>query len=71
MDWHKDGWTGWSWNRKLLPDAEKLLQWLHEQGLFITLNVHPADGIKPHEDMYEDFMKDMGYDLSKYAKDGS
>jgi len=64
MDWHKDGWTGWSWNRQLLPDAEQLLEWFHKQGIFVTLNLHPAEGIKPHEDMYEAFMKDMGYDVS-------
>jgi len=64
MDWHKDGWTGWSWNRKLLPDAEDLLQWFHKQNLHVTMNVHPADGIAPHEDMYKDFMKDMGVDIS-------
>lgn len=62
MDWHKDGWTGWSWNRKLLPDAEDLLEWFHKQGLAVTLNVHPADGVKPHEDMYADFMRAMGED---------
>ncbi|MBI2931235.1 MAG: DUF5110 domain-containing protein [Planctomycetes bacterium] len=64
MDWHKDGWTGWSWNRNLLPDAERLLQWFHEQGLAVTLNVHPADGVGPHEDMYPVFMKDLGKDPS-------
>ena len=64
MDWHKDGWTGWSWNRKLLPDAEELLQWFHQQGLRVTLNVHPADGVGPHEDMYDEFMRDMGEDPS-------
>jgi alpha-glucosidase (family GH31 glycosyl hydrolase) len=62
MDWHKDGWTGWSWNRKLLPDAEDLLKWFHEEGLAVTLNLHPADGIGPHEDMYADFMRAMGAD---------
>ncbi len=56
MDWHKDGWTGYSWNRKLLPDAEGLLKWVHEQGLHVTLNDHPADGVGPHEDRYPDFM---------------
>jgi alpha-glucosidase (family GH31 glycosyl hydrolase) len=61
MDWHKDGWTGWSWNRKLLPDAEKLLKDLHKKKLSVTLNIHPADGVLPHEDMYNDFMKDMGF----------
>jgi len=64
MDWHKDGWTGWSWNRKLLPDAEDLLKWFHEKGLHTTLNVHPADGVGAHEDMYEAFMKDLGEDPS-------
>jgi len=64
MDWHRDGWTGWSWNRELLPDAEELLAWFHEKGLHTTLNVHPADGVGPHEDMYADFMKDLGEDPS-------
>jgi len=60
MDWHKDGWTGWSINRKLLPDFEDLMDWFHGQGLHVTLNVHPADGVGKHEDMYADFMKAMG-----------
>ncbi len=62
MDWHRDGWTGWSWNRKLLPDAEALLPWLHSHGLHATLNLHPADGVAPHEDQYAAFMQDMGAD---------
>ena len=62
MDWHEDGWTGWSWNRKLLPDAEALLPWLHSQGLHVTLNLHPADGVAPHEDRYAAFMQSMGAD---------
>jgi hypothetical protein len=60
MDWHKNGWTGWSWNRKLLPDAEALLAWFEERGLQTTLNVHPSDGVGPHEDMYAAFMTEMG-----------
>lgn len=62
MDWHRDGWTGWSWNRKLLPDAEDLLSWFHKQGLAVTLNLHPAEGVQPHEDSYASFMKEMGED---------
>lgn len=64
MDWHRDGWTGWSWNRTLLPDAEQLLPWLHAQGLHDTLNLHPADGVAAHEDQYAAFMKDMGADAA-------
>jgi alpha-glucosidase (family GH31 glycosyl hydrolase) len=66
MDWHKSGWTGWSWNRQLLPDAEELLQWFHKQGLRVTLNVHPADGVGAQEDMYAPFMRAMGVDPAGY-----
>lgn len=62
MDWHRDGWTGWSWNRELLPDAEDLLRWLHGRGLAVTLNVHPADGVGPHEDRYGDYMRALERD---------
>jgi alpha-glucosidase (family GH31 glycosyl hydrolase) len=68
MDWHKDGWTGWSWNRELLPDAEKLLASLHQEGLAVTLNVHPADGVGPHEDMYRAFMQDMNAEVKNEAE---
>ncbi len=60
MDWHKDGWTGWSWNRELLPDAEELVEWMHGQNLAVTLNLHPADGVGPHEDRYAPFMRAIG-----------
>lgn len=64
MDWHKDGWTGWSWNRTLIPDPEQLLEWLHEEGLAVTLNLHPADGVGPHEDRYGPFMRALGREPS-------
>ena len=67
MDWHLAGWTGFSWNRKLLPDAEELLEWFHKQGLAVTLNDHPADGVKSHESSYPAFMKAMGADASSGA----
>ncbi|RYX80228.1 DUF5110 domain-containing protein [bacterium] len=60
MDWHRDGWTGWSWNYKLLPDPKKLLSDLHAEGLQTTLNLHPADGVGSHEDQYNAFMKELG-----------
>jgi alpha-glucosidase (family GH31 glycosyl hydrolase) len=64
MDWHtgggRDGWTGWSWNRRLIPDAEELLAWLHHRGLAVTLNLHPAEGVGPGEDRYAAFMRRLG-----------
>jgi alpha-glucosidase (family GH31 glycosyl hydrolase) len=62
MDWHRVGWTGWSWNRELLPDAEALLGWLHERRIFVALNDHPAAGVGPHEDCYRAFMQELGRD---------
>ncbi|MDD5674610.1 MAG: glycoside hydrolase family 31 protein, partial [Chitinivibrionales bacterium] len=54
------GWSGWSWNRKLLPDAEALLEEFKQDGIKTVLNIHPHDGIRNHEDCYEDFMKEQG-----------
>jgi alpha-glucosidase (family GH31 glycosyl hydrolase) len=55
-------WTGYTWDRKLLPDAEELLKWFHKEGLAVTLNDHPADGVWPHEEHYADFMRKLGLD---------
>lgn len=57
MDWHytskgKGGWTGYTWNRSLLPSPEKLINWMHSNNLKVTLNLHPADGIQPYEQQY-------------------
>jgi alpha-glucosidase (family GH31 glycosyl hydrolase) len=69
MDWHitktgnsSDGWTGYTWNRKLFPDPNGFVQWLHDQGLHTALNLHPARGIHPHEQQYEALAKWMGID---------
>ncbi len=62
MDWHLDGWTGYTWNKKLIPDPDKLLADLHKRGLKVTLNLHPADGIHAHEATYEDFARAMDVD---------
>ena len=60
MDWHLDGWTGYTWNRDLFPHPQQFLDWLHEQGLKTALNLHPADGVGPHEAQYEAMAKRLG-----------
>lgn len=70
MDWHLveidpaigSGWTGYTWNRELFPDPERFLRKLHEKNLKVTLNVHPADGIRRHEDRYAEMAEAMGID---------
>ena len=72
MDWHLvdvgeeygSGWTGYTWNRELFPDPACFLGWLHERGLHVTLNVHPADGVRAYEEMYEVMGKALGMDDS-------
>jgi len=70
MDWHLvdipprfgSGWTGYTWNRDLVPDPEAFLAALHDRGLAVTLNVHPADGIRGHEDAYPAVAQRLGID---------
>lgn len=56
------GWTGYSWNTELFPDYKELLSWLHDKNFKVTVNLHPAQGVRPFEDQYEDFARFMGVD---------
>ena len=60
MDWHLDGWTGWTWNKSLIPNPNGLIRWMHQQGLKVALNLHPADGVASHEDHFNEVRADMG-----------
>lgn len=70
MDWHLTdidekygaGWTGYTWNTELFPDHVAFLAWLHEHGLKVSLNVHPADGIRAFEEAYPAVAEAMGID---------
>ena len=71
MDWHvtatgndSTGWTGYTWNRDLFPDPQGFIDTLHELGLRTALNLHPADGVYPHEEQYAD----MAAALNRNAK---
>jgi alpha-glucosidase (family GH31 glycosyl hydrolase) len=73
MDWHLvndpivkgSGWTGYTWNRKLFPDPEGFMKDMHDMHLKVTLNDHPASGVRNWEDQYEDMAKAVGQDTSK------
>jgi len=69
MDWHitttgneSSGWTGYTWNRDLFPDPVGFLSELHKRGLKTALNLHPADGVHPHEAQYEQMANALGLD---------
>ncbi|WP_412989200.1 TIM-barrel domain-containing protein [Pediococcus siamensis] len=74
MDWHLvhdvparfgSGWTGYTWNEKLFPDHRKLLNWLHKQGKHVTVNDHPAAGIRAFETAYPQVAKRLGLNVEE------
>ncbi len=60
MDWHLEGWTGYTWNRILFPDPPGYMKYLHNLGLHTALNLHPALGIWAHEEKYPEMARAMG-----------
>ena len=62
MDWHKDGWTGWSWNTSLIPDPKGLINWMHQHNMKVSLNLHPADGVNNYEDNFAQMCAALGKD---------
>lgn len=68
MDWHlvdipeKYGskWTGYTWNNDLFPNPERFIDRMKNKDLAITLNVHPAAGVRPFEEMYQEMAEDLG-----------
>lgn len=58
------GWSGYTFNEHLFPNAPKFLQWCKQLGLKNTLNLHPASGIQPWEEMYKAMAQAMGIDPS-------
>lgn len=73
MDWHRTDdvparfgstWTGYSWNRQLFPDSKKFLAELKKRHKHITVNTHPAGGIRAFEDAYPAVAKRLGLDTA-------
>ena len=74
MDWHltetgnsSSGWTGYTWNRALFPDATAFIAQLHEMGLKTALNLHPAEGVHAHEAAYTAMAGRLGVDAASGA----
>lgn len=62
------GWTGYSWNKNLFPDYKQFLKEIEKKNLKITLNEHPADGIRWWEDRYEEMAAALNIDTSDKKK---
>ncbi|WNV86948.1 ricin-type beta-trefoil lectin domain protein [Umezawaea sp. Da 62-37] len=35
-------WNGWNWNQNLFPNPQAFMDWTAQQGLSVSLNVHPS-----------------------------
>jgi len=75
MDWHitdpdprfGSGWTGYTFDRELFPDPAGFLDWLHDRGMRVTLNDHPADGVRAFEEAYPRMARSLGVDPATEA----
>jgi len=68
MDWHLEGWTGYTWDKRYFPDPDEFLSELKRRNMKITLNLHPADGVGKLESQFEDMAKALGQDKDKIDK---
>ena len=55
------GWTGYTWKKQLFPSPKNFMKWCHDEGLKVSLNLHPASGIQPYEEPYERFVEAYGW----------
>ncbi len=68
MDWHLEGWTGYTWDRRFFPEPRDFLRHMKENQLAVTLNLHPADGVGRHEAAFKDMARAMGLDPKRVER---
>ena len=73
MDWHytdpgRGGWTGWTWNKSLFPNPQKFMNYLKDEGLKVTINLHPADGFDHFEEKYPALAESLGRDAADTSR---
>ena len=57
-----NGWTGYTWNKELFSDHRAFLQYLKQNHLHTSLNLHPHAGVRCHEEMYPQMAESCGID---------
>jgi alpha-glucosidase (family GH31 glycosyl hydrolase) len=69
MQWHTPShWCGFEWHPELYPDPKGLLDWMHEKGLVVPLNLHLA-GVPLDEKHLPAIAKEIGEDLQERIDD--
>lgn len=60
-------WTGYTWNRELIRDPARLIREFKDDNLHVVLNEHPHDGLRPHEDAWPTFARELGLNATDPA----
>ncbi len=71
-DWHyrdvgayKGLKSGYTFNKALFPEPEKMIEEFHKRGIRVGLCVNPTNGIYPHEEYYKNIVEALGLQESK------
>ena len=71
-DWHyrtvgayKDLKAGFTFNKELFPEPDKMIEEFHKRGIRVGLCVNPTNGIYPHEEYYKNIAEALGLQESK------
>ena len=65
VDEHKSLKSGYTFNKNLFIDPEKMIEDLHKRGIRVGLCVNPTNGIYPHEMYYKQASEALGITESK------
>ena len=57
--------TGYTFNKDLIPDPNKLMNELHEKNIHVGVLYNPKDGIYPHEEHYPEIAEMFGVSDNK------
>lgn len=59
-DWHiqnNKNTTGYTFNKELINNPNNFINKMHKRGVRVGLNINPAGGIYPHEEMYSKILE--------------
>ncbi len=65
MDWHQQGWTGFSWDQSYFPDPDEFLAFMRERKIHVSMNLHPAEGFAAHEAVYEKIASRLSHSIEE------
>ena len=51
--------TGFTFNRNLFPNPAEFINYMHEHGVHVGLNIDPSEGVRSEEDHYMDMAREL------------